>query len=345
MPRPSTAPTATRGSCFFAKRALVHFAVDQDLVFLTTRLAAADTRFLPFNLGTAGPGVAGGAGNPSRSETGSYRTSYLWRQVWQRDAWLDLLARFLHAEDGSLIFPRLHQWHAVRALAADPAEHGAGRNYLVQHSAGSGKSNTIAWLAHRLASLHDERNEKTYAKVVVVTDRVVLDRQLQGTIFQFDHVPGVVQRIDGGSRQLAEALAGETAQVVITTLQKFPYALEHMTRLAGSRFAVIVDEAHSSQTGETAKALKQVLSVSGDSQAEDPTEDDDLLTSSALARGKHHNLSFFAFTATPKAKTLELFGTPEHGADADGDSVITGYRSFLSYSMWQSIEEVFIIVV
>ena len=177
---------------------------------------------------------------------------------------------------------------------------------------------------------------------MVVTDRVVLDRQLQDTIFQFDHVPGVVQRIDGASKQLADALAGETAQVIITTLQKFPYALEHMTRLAGSRFAVIVDEAHSSQTGETAKALKQVLSVTGDTDQE-PTEDDDLLTSSALARGKHDNLSFFAFTATPKAKTLELFGLPEHGADEDGDRVVTAYRPFHTYSMRQAIEEGFIL--
>jgi type I restriction enzyme R subunit len=348
----------------FAKRALVHFAVDQDLVFLTTRLARGDTRFLPFNLGTAGPGVAGGAGNPVADAPGTYRTSYVWRRVWQCDAWLDLLARFLHAEDGSLIFPRLHQWDAVLALTADAAKHGAGRNYLVQHSAGSGKSNTIAWLAHRLASLHDTDNRKVFAKVVVVTDRVVLDRQLQETIFQFDHVPGVVQRIDGASKQLADALAGETAQVVITTLQKFPYAMEQMTRLAGTRFAVIVDEAHSSQTGETAKALKQVLSATGDTAVPvDPdtaalnaaaatdtalealAEEADLLTDSALARGRHENLSFFAFTATPKAKTLELFGTPEHGTDADGDGdpVVTGYRPFHTYSMRQAIEEGFIL--
>jgi type I restriction enzyme R subunit len=351
----------------FARRTLVHFAVDPDLVFLTTRLAGTATRFLPFNLGTGGPGDRGGAGNPASSS--GYRTAYLWEQVWAPEAWLDLLRRFLHVEDPptqgkgrptgkklwhqrTLIFPRLHQWHAVRTLTAWAAEDGAGQNYLVQHSAGSGKSNTIAWLAHRLASLHDASNTKVFHKVIVITDRVVLDRQLQDTIFQFDHITGVVQKVDKTSAQLGEALAGETAQVIITTLQKFPIVLRSAGELAGSRFAVIVDEAHSSQSGETAKALKQVLgegadaTVSADGDAllvaaevadavTEATEDaSDPLVSNALARGRHSNLSFFAFTATPKAKTLQLFGY----LGEDGQ-----YRASHIYSMRQAIEEGFIL--
>lgn len=351
----------------FARRALVHFAVDPDLVFLTTRLAGKGTRFLPFNLGTGGPGREGGAGNPP-SSTG-YRTAYLWERVWAPAAWLDLLRRFLHVEDPvvpgkgapvakkpwhqrSLIFPRLHQWDAVLSLSAAAAEQGAGHNYLVQHSAGSGKSNTIAWLAHRLSSLHDAQNSKVFHKVIVITDRVVLDRQLQDTIFQFDHTVGVVEKVDKTSAQLAEALVGETAQVIITTLQKFPFVLDSAGKLAGSRFAVIVDEAHSSQSGETAKALKQVLSDGADASlsadgdallvaaevadavAEKADDESDPLVSSALARGRHENLSFFAFTATPKAKTLELFG--ELGPDGK-------HRPFHVYSMRQAIEEGFIL--
>jgi len=351
----------------FARRALVHFAVDPDLVFLTTRLAGKSTRFLPFNQGTGGPGQEGGAGNPASSS--GYRTAYLWERVWAPAAWLDLLRRFLHVEDPpapgkgkpvgkkpwharTLIFPRLHQWDAVLSLTAHAAEHGAGHNYLVQHSAGSGKSNTIAWLAHRLSSLHDAQNAKVFHKVIVITDRVVLDRQLQDTIFQFDHITGVVQKIDKTSAQLGEALAGETAQVIITTLQKFPFVLQSVGQLAGSRFAVIVDEAHSSQTGETAKALKQVLgegadatlSADGDALlvasavaeaiAEAVDDASDPLVSSAVARGRHANLSFFAFTATPKAKTLELFG--DLGADGK-------HRPFHVYSMRQAIEEGFIL--
>ena len=326
----------------FARRTLVHFAVDPDLVFLTTRLAGSGTRFLPFNLGTGGPGREGGAGNPASSS--GYRTAYLWEQVWAPDAWLDLLRRFLHVENPpppgkgkpvpkkawhqrSLIFPRLHQWHAVRTLTTAAATQGAGQNYLVQHSAGSGKSNTIAWLAHRLSSLHDAQNAKVFHKVIVITDRVVLDRQLQDTIFQFDHTVGVVEKIDKTSAQLSDALAGQTAQVIITTLQKFPFILTAAGQLAGSRFAVIVDEAHSSQTGESAKALKQAL-------GEDVDDDGDPLTASALARGRHQNLSFFAFTATPKAKTLELFG--DLGTDGK-------HRPIHVYSMRQAIEEGFIL--
>jgi type I restriction enzyme R subunit len=330
----------------FAKRALVHFAVDQDLVFVTTKLAGDKTRFLPFNTGSDGPGVSGGAGNPAAQGSG-YRTSYLWEQVWHPDTWLDLIRRFVHhdRESRSLIFPRYHQWHAVTRLTDHAARHGSGHNYLVMHSAGSGKSNTIAWLAHRLSSLHtahdldpDARakglrpDQPVFDKVIIITDRVVLDRQLQDTVFQFEHVPGVVQRIDKDSAQLAAALQGETAKVVITTMQKFPYVLGQVQGLKGKRFAVIVDEAHSSQSGDSAAALKKVLLKLG---SDDVDESGDLLTASALARGRHETLSYFAFTATPKPKTLELFGTPHP---------VTGNpQPFHTYSMRQAIDEGFIL--
>jgi type I restriction enzyme R subunit len=263
---------------FFARRTLVHFAVDPELVFVTTRLAGKQTRFLPFNTGSAGPGRDGGAGNPPAPNPDRHQTAYLWEQVWQRDTWLDLLHRFLHvdgkgrrsggrrgpASARDVIFPRFHQWHAVRELTAHAAEHGAGHNYLVQHSAGSGKSNTIGWLAHRLSSLHSAANEPVFDKIVVITDRLVLDKQLQDTIYQFEHVVGVVQRIEKDSHQLAAALTGQTARIVITTGQKFSFVLEKVNEagkaeeVAGRRYAIIVDEAHSGQSGENAKDLKRV---------------------------------------------------------------------------------------
>ncbi|GLZ00252.1 DEAD/DEAH box helicase family protein [Actinoplanes sp. NBRC 103695] len=314
----------------FSRRTLVHFAVDPDLVFVTTRLAGEKTRFLPFNTGSAGAGVSGGAGNPAGN---GYRTGYLWEQIWRPETWLDLVRRFLHTdkESRALIFPRYHQWHAVTQLAEHAAEHGSGQNYLVMHSAGSGKSNTIAWLAHRLSSLHGGANEPVFDKVIIITDRVVLDRQLQDTVFQFEHVPGVVQRIDKDSQQLADALQGETAKIIITTVQKFGFVLEKVQGLKGRRFAVILDEAHSSQAGENAADLKRVLLKLG---SDDVDADGDLMTASALARGRHETLSYFAFTATPKAKTLELFGTP--GADGN-------MHPFHTYSMRQAIEEGFIL--
>ncbi|GGP86827.1 type I restriction endonuclease subunit R [Saccharothrix coeruleofusca] len=332
----------------FAKRTLVHFAVDPDLVFLTTRLAGAKTRFLPFNTGSEGPGRDGGAGNPPAAP-GRYRTSYLWEEVWQPEAWLDVIRRFVHLEEGAtksagrkpgphartLIFPRYHQWHAVRSLVAHAAEHGSGHNYLVQHSAGSGKSNTIAWLAHRLSNLHGADNEQVFDKVIVITDRSVLDRQLQDTIYQFEHRAGVVTRISdkaegSKSEQVSAALAGETTKILIVTLQTFPFVLEKVDGLRGKRFAIIVDEAHSSQSGESAAALKRVLTKLGSDEID---EDGDLLTASGVARGRHETLSYFAFTATPKPKTLELFGTRV------GETV----RPFHVYSMRQAIEEGFIL--
>ncbi|MEU8110859.1 DEAD/DEAH box helicase family protein [Micromonospora sp. NPDC048947] len=325
----------------FARRTLVHFAVDPHLVFLSTRLAGEQTRFLPFNVGSNGPGVSGGAGNPPAPADG-YQTSYLWRQVWQRENLLELLQRFVHVEApkkgkaiphvSPLIFPRYHQWHAVRRMVEHATDHGAGHNYLIEHSAGSGKSNTIAWLAHRLSTLHDADNQPVFEKAIVITDRVVLDRQLQDTIYQFDHVAGVVKKIDEDSQQLANALTGSTVRVIITTLQKFPFVLDKVAKLGQRRYAVIIDEAHSSQSGESANALKKALGRLG---SDDIDADGDLLTASALARGKHANLSYFAFTATPKQKTLELFGTRNPG---------TGQMEpFHVYSMRQAIEEGFIL--
>jgi len=332
-----------------ARRAVVHFAVDPDEVAMTTRLEGPSTRFLPFNRGTEM-----GAGNPPNPN--GHRTSYLWEEVWSRDAWLDLLARFVHVEKpakGSkaqpvVIFPRYHQWDAVRVLEAAARTEGPGHNYLVQHSAGSGKSNTIAWLAHRLSSLHDASDKKVFDKVVVITDRKVLDQQLQDTIYQFEHAHGVVEKIDVDSAQLADALAGQQARIIITTLQKFPVVLQKGVDLPGRNYAVIVDEAHSSQTGDKApKALKLVLS-SGSSEDElsfaeaedadfaiEPTNPaEDALVKAAAARGRQPNLSFFAFTATPKGRTLELFGR----RNADDH-----HEPFHLYSMRQAIAEGFIL--
>ena len=320
------------------RNAVVHFAVDTERVAMTTRLAGKATRFLPFDRGHAL-----GAGNPANPD--GHRTSYLWERVWHRDAWLDLLNRFVHVEPAakgskapaSVIFPRFHQWDAVLALTDDARANGAGHDYLVQHSAGSGKSNTIAWTAHRLSSLHNEADEKVFDKVVVITDRRVLDKQLQDTIYQFEHAHGVVVRIDQNSQQLADALTGEQARIIITTLQKFPVVTEKIESLPNRTYAVIVDEAHSSQTGDSATALKQVLGASGHepdpNEPPDPAED--ALAAAVAARGKQPNLSFFAFTATPKARTLELFGRYD---PATGRHV-----PFHLYSMRQAIEEGFIL--
>jgi type I restriction enzyme R subunit len=361
----------------FTKRALVHFAVDTEEAHMATRLAGSSTTFLPFNRG-----MDGGAGNPPDREGRNYKTAYLWEEVLQRDSLLDLLARFLHldieekvvwnefgqpqagpkdglqgrwpqktADDGkkvrkeSLIFPRYHQLQAVRQMVATAASEGVGHNYLVEHSAGSGKSNTIAWLAHRLSSLHNQRDERLFDSVVVITDRVVLDRQLQNTIYQFDHRQGVVQKIDEDSRQLAEALAAGVP-IIITTLQKFPFVSGQLAKLSEERgeggknhlptrkYAVIIDEAHSSQSGETATELKGVLGGTElrNKAQEMAKEEDEIelerLFHSMAKRGQQPNMSFFAFTATPKHKTLAIFGR-------NGEP-------FHRYTMRQAIEEGFI---
>ncbi len=347
------------GNVTLSMRAVVHFAVDPDSAAMTTRLDGTKTRFLPFNQGSGGAGRQGGSGNPPTSK--GHRTAYLWEDVWQRDAWLDILARFIHVEmptkgskaekqkNAITIFPRYHQWDAVHKLEAAAKSEGAGTSYLVQHSAGSGKSNTIAWICHRLANLHNTFSEKVFDKVIVITDRVVLDEQLQETIYQFEHAKGVVVKINKNSDQLAEALLGEQAKIIITTLQKFPFVLGKLGEIPGRRYAVVVDEAHSSQTGETARDLRRVLGSDAtedamlekfeELDAADAAEQgdaEDQLVASVAGRGRQDNVSFFAFTATPKAKTLELFGRPE--TTPDGERFVP----FHLYSMRQAIEEAFI---
>ena len=305
----------------FKKRTLVHFAVDPDEVYMTTRLSGRSTYFLPFNKGSGN-----GAGNPENPS--GYKTAYLWEEVLERHSFLDILARFIHLQieekklggkkvkRETMIFPRYHQLDCVRKLVADARQRGTGTNYLVQHSAGSGKSNSIAWLAHRLASLYNEKDEKVFDSIIVVTDRVVLDQQLQNTIYQFEHKQGVVQKIDVNSTQLAEAL-GSGVPIVITTLQKFPFVTEKIGDLPKRRYAVIIDEAHSSQGGETATEMKGVLAGAAikeeaRAKAEEeglPDYEEEILKTMAK-RGQQPNISFFAFTATPKYKTLEVFGTP-----------------------------------
>ncbi|WP_437593442.1 type I restriction endonuclease subunit R [Sorangium sp. So ce1000] len=329
----------------FKKRALVHFAVDPDLVYMTTQLAGTDTSFLPFNRGHHD-----GAGDPEHP--GGHRTAYLWQEVWQRDSFLDIVGRFLHVlkkeekaaggkkvEREVVVFPRYHQLDAVRKLEAAARKDGAGKSYLIQHSAGSGKSNSIAWLAHRLASLHDDEDQKVFDSVVVITDRRVLDQQLQDNIYQFEHKQGVVERIDQDSEQLAKALASGTP-IIITTLQKFPFVTGKIAKLPRRRYALIIDEAHSSQGGQGAQKMKEVLSAGSLQEAErqdseaDQEDEEDRLVKVMRSRGRQKNLSFFAFTATPKAKTLEVFGL----RDEEGKP-----RPFHLYSMRQAIEEGFIL--
>ena len=311
----------------FKRRTLVHFAVDTESVRMATRLAGQATHFLPFD-----KGCNGAAGNPPDPAGRTYRTAYLWEEVLQRDSLLDILARFIHLQieekrddhgrkvrAESMIFPRYHQLEAVRTLVDATRREGVGNNYLIEHSAGSGKSNTIGWLTHRLASLHDIANERVFDSVIVVTDRVVLDQQLQDTIYQFEHKRGVLQRIDEDSRQLAEALES-AVPVIITTLQKFPFVSRQLLKmaeergltgtgtLATRRYAVIVDEAHSSQGGETATDLKEVLGGKTLREAarkraeEEGREDLEELYRSMAKRGKQANLSFFAFTAHTQAQ-------------------------------------------
>ena len=332
----------------FDKRTLVHFAVDPHRVAMTTRLAGQDTRFLPFDQGSAGAGHKGTAGNPPSE---GYQTAYLWEQVWQRDAWLDLLGSFVHVEDGRVLFPRFHQWHAVRSIVDATYADGAGVDRLIMHSAGSGKSNTIAWPAHALSRLHGPDDESMFDMVVVITDRKVLDRQLQETVSGIEHTPGTIVRIDEKSSQLKAALQGNAARVIITTLQKFPVVADLAAKdaaegaeknVVGRRFAIIVDEAHSSSSGDSVAKLKKVLkgedalaeAEQAEAAAEAADEPDALLLASARNRGKHKNLSFFAFTATPKPKTITTFGQPD-GSGLKGP--------FHVYSMRQAIAEGFIL--
>ena len=363
----------------FRSRSLVNFALDENDVFMTTQLKGVSTTFLPFNKGSAGAGKAGGMGNPV--DPAGERTRYFWHEVLQRENWLRILGSYIHVSykvdeatgkktgEKIVIFPRFHQWHAVEAMVKVTSMTGPGVNRLAQHSAGSGKSNTISWLAHRLSVLHTTAsveedgplaakgigpNEPIYDKVIVVTDRRVLDQQLRDTVASFDHQPGsiVSVREDAGSKnaQLREALETKATRIIITTIQTFPVVAKSATDLAGSRFAIIVDEAHSGQSGDTAKDLKLVLSGSSASDALLAAEEfdalntviedsfEDLLEKSVSVRGKANNITFFAFTATPKAKTLELFG--EKVVSTTGEPV---YSAFHQYSMRQAIEEQYIL--
>lgn len=326
----------------FPSGALVHFAVSNREVMMTTKLAGPQTIFLPFNQGDEE-----GKGNPTPPF--GHPTSYLWERVWQRDSWLELLGRYLVTQRDekknirTVIFPRFHQLDATRKLQAAVLKDGVGGKYLIQHSAGSGKTNSIAWTAHFLSELHDDRDEKLFSTVIVVSDRRVIDGQLQDALFEFQRTTGVVATIknDSGSKsgQLAEALkAGK--KIIVCTIQTFPFALQAVRDLAateGKRFAVIADEAHSSQTGEAAAKLKEVLSPEELEELKDGGEIDteDLLAAQMASRASDKGVTYVAFTATPKAKTLQLFGRPQ-GPD-------TLPAPFHVYSMRQAIEEGFIL--
>ena len=329
----------------FKKRALVHFAVDPEEIFMATKIDGKKTHWLPFN-----KGHNKGKGNPPNPN--GYKTGYLWNEILVKDSWLDIVQRFIHLQieeiviDGKtfkkekMIFPRYHQLDVVRRITADSKIAGSGKNYLVQHSAGSGKSNSIAWLAYRLSSLHNAKDERIFNSVIVVTDRRVLDQQLQNTIYQFEHKTGVVQKIDKDSSQLAYAL-GSGSHIIVTTLQKFPFVIDEVSDLPDRKYAVIIDEAHSSQGGEAHKKMKEVLSSNDIETDNDETEDytaedfiREQIEKSAAARGQQKNISFFAFTATPKYKTLAVFGKK----DKEGKP-----QPFHLYSMRQAIEEGFIL--
>lgn len=333
----------------FNERVAVYFAVDPDEVFMTTKLDKEKTYFLPFNKGNNG-----GKGNPL-AYGDNYRTHYLWDEILTPDSLLDILYRFVFVKKDAikdsngetigerqmLIFPRFHQLDAVRKLEANVNEKQVGQNYLIQHSAGSGKTNSISWLAHRLAKLHNENNESIFSSVIVITDRRVLDKQLQDAVYQLEHKAGMVAPIDKDSEQLARALNNET-RIIITTLQKFPFVLEKVAGLERKKYAVIIDEAHSSQGGKASTALTNVLSdktleaaYEEDRIAEENLDDvDEKIVETIMKSGKQDNVSFFAFTATPKPKTLEKFGT----MGTDGK-----LHAFHQYTMRQAIEEGFIL--
>lgn len=346
----------------FKTRALVHFVVSSDLAFMTTKLAGAETYFLPFNIGKP-DGVdkfSAGAGNPPAPAGKGYPTYYMWEYVWHPDTWLEILGEFMHLEVSetevkgkkvtkeSLIFPRYHQLVVVQELVNRAASEGAGWPYLVQHSAGSGKSNSIAWTAHRLSNVHDSSDKKVFDTVVVVTDRRVLDKQLQQTISQFEHKSGVVQVISDNSAQLAKAL-NSGVPIVVTTIQKFGYILDQVGNLGTRKFALIIDEAHSSQGKSASTKLNQALTkgkatpaavvdaetgeISGvEADAEELTAED-VINTTVASRMRPANVSYFAFTATPKNRTLELFGRKDDGKPVP----------FHVYSMRQAIEEQFIL--
>lgn len=344
-------------------RFLVYFAVDLYEVWMTTCLADGGTRFLPFNQGSNGAGNTGGAGNPVNEK--GYATSYLWGEVLQRDSLLDLIHRFISfvkekeevvkngvtktVTNEKMIFPRYHQYDVVKKVLWDVKRNGPGHNYLIQHSAGSGKSNSIAWIAYRLASVHDEENKGIFDSVIVVTNRVVLDGQLQDTINSFEHKAGLVEAIDEkkNSRSLAEAI-NDKKRIIICTIQKFLFAQKDMEKFKGRKFAIIIDEAHQGQNGESAKTLRRSLidiGIAIKEYAEEAGIDEDEVdltdeyVNAVVGQGRHENQSFFAFTATPKGQTLETFGSVV-GVNEDGEPV---KAPFHVYSMRQAIEEGYIL--
>ncbi len=326
---------------------------------MTTELKGRDTFFLPFNQGSNGAGNVGGRGNPPNPD--GYATSYLWEKVLKKDTLLDIIQRFIHLEEKTetrlvkgkevkktrrrLIFPRYHQLDVVKKLIEDVRIKGTGEDYLIQHSAGSGKSNSIAWLAYGLSNLHDKDDQAIFTSVIIVSDRRVLDSQLQETIMSFDHTPGVVETIgkDKTSQDLKDAI-NNNRKIIVTTLQKFPVIYEEVDEAKGKRYAVIIDEAHQSQSGSSAKMLKTALADTEEALREfaeiegmdedQALDNEDKLVQEILSHGKHDNLSFFAFTATPKKETIDLFGTErEYGNKS----------AYHNYSMRQAIEEGFIL--
>lgn len=335
----------------FNERSLVHFAVDLFDCEMTTKLAGVKTYFLPFNQGSNGAGNVGGKGNPNNKD--GFGTAYLWEKVLTKNVLFEILEKYMHLEydhrnqtykQGKMIFPRYHQLDVVTKLVKDVKKNGSGKSYLIQHSAGSGKSNSIAWLSYRLSSLHDENDNKIFDSIIVITDRKVLDNQLQDTIYQFDHVEGTVVKIDRTktSQDLLTAI-NDNKKIIITTLQKFPIIYQDIES-KGKKFAVIIDEAHSSQTGRSATKLKEGLGNTEEvleeyarlelQEENDLPDEQDLILKELASHGMHSNMSFFAFTATPKEKTLQMFGTKQ----SDGS-----YKPFHIYSMQQAIDERFIL--
>ena len=344
-----------RELCFrFNSRILAFFCVDLRQASMATKLNGEKTFFLPFNQGSNGAGNDGGAGNPANSD--GYMTSYIWEKVFQRESMMDILQKFINLEikeekkkggktetKKTLIFPRYHQLDVVRKLVADVTENGAGKSYLIEHSAGSGKSNSISWVAYRLATIFKKNNDPLFKSVIIVTDRRVLDQQLQNTVDGMDHLPGFIETIDKDkhAKDLKTAI-NDGARIIVTTLQKFPVIYKEIEAAKGKNFAIICDEAHSSQTGSAAAKLKIALADDADAlrqyaeleeKSEEEVDKEEPILKELLKQGKHKNLSYFAFTATPKPKTLEIFGSE----DSNGQ-----FHPFHIYSMRQAIEEGFI---
>lgn len=323
----------------FLQNCIVHFALDCDLAFMTTKLEKDKTRFLPFNRGlnngSGAIGLQSGAGNPP-SDT--IKTAYLWERILKKDTLLSLIFDFVKVLKDCIIFPRYHQFDVVEKLLEDAKANGVGRRYLIQHSAGSGKSNSISWLAHNLASLHDNDSKLIFDSVIVVTDRKVLDSQIRDNVKGFEGISGVVEAITQGSRQLKNALE-EGKKIIITTIQKFPYILDEITSLKSKTFAIIIDEAHSSQSGINAQKMSEAIRDKSLDEEEEAREEslDEKIIEIIKNKKLQKNASYFAFTATPKPKTLEMFGMP---CEINGE---VKFIPFHLYSMKQAIEEGFIL--